>query len=117
MPVRSRTLVVSGVVHGTPDSWQATWTGSRAALTRASTAMSATSTPADRQASSTSTARPARASAGAVTATTGPRPASSPRPAGSGSVRCSGLRIVLATRSRLYARRWRAASTTVGGHR
>ena len=62
--------------------------------------MSDGSTPAARQASITSTARPASASAGAVSTTTGPRPARSPiADGGTGSARPSGLRMVLATRS------------------
>ena len=32
MPVRPRALTPSGVVHGMPDSAQATWTGSRAGV-------------------------------------------------------------------------------------
>ena len=51
MPVRCSTPADSGVLHGTPASMQATWTGRRAEFTRASTAMSAGSTPPARQAS------------------------------------------------------------------
>ena len=99
IPVRDRTWVVSGVVHGTSDSRQATCTGSRAELTRARTAMSPGSTPSARQASITSTARPASASVAARSTTTAPEPASRPDLPGAGSVRPSGLRIVFATRS------------------
>ena len=78
MPVRCSTPADSGVVQGTPASMQATWTGRRAELTRARTAMSPGSTPPARQAAMVSTARPASASAGALTTATGPHPVSGP---------------------------------------
>ena len=117
IPVRASTWVLSGVVQGTSDSRQATWTGSSAEFTRASTAMSVGSTPDARQASITSTARPANWSLARRSTSTGPDPASSPDAGAGGSVRPSGLRIVFTTRSWLYESRWRAASTTPGGQR
>ena len=45
IPVRWSTAVDRGVVQGTPASRHATWTGSRAELTRDRTAMSPGSTP------------------------------------------------------------------------
>jgi hypothetical protein len=49
--------------------------------------------------------------------TTGPAPTNGPPAVRGGSVRPSGLRMVLSTRSWLYVSRWRAASTTAGAQR
>ena len=82
MPVRASTWVLSGVVQGTSDSRQATWTGRSAEFTRARTAMSDGSTPSARQAPMMSTTVPARASAEARSTATGPAPARGPSTSG-----------------------------------
>ncbi len=94
MPVRWSTAVERGVVHGTPASMQATCTGSRAEFTRARTAMSSGSTPPSCQDEMVFTARPASASAGASSTTTGPAPAKGPVTSG-GCVRPPGRRMDL----------------------